>query len=94
MPEALDGLLEGAWAPGHKASFVTRHLLSGRTVTGILEGNSGTFSVFIPELIELQRRGRFPFDELITTFPLEQINEAEAASASGEVIKPVLLMPH
>lgn len=81
-----------AGAPDHKASFATRHLLSGRTVTGIMEGNSVT-SVFIPQLIELHRQGRFPFDELITTFPLAQINEAEAASTSGSVIKPVLLMP-
>lgn len=36
--------------------------------------------------------GRFP-DELITTLPLERRNEAEAASASGEVVEPVLVFP-
>ncbi|MEN9805348.1 MAG: hypothetical protein RIS41_2195, partial [Actinomycetota bacterium] len=38
--------------------------------------------------------GKFPYHELITEFSLDRINEAEAASASGAVIKPVLVMPH
>jgi aryl-alcohol dehydrogenase len=57
---------------------------------GILEG-SAVPQVFIPTLIELWRQGRFPFDKLIKTFPLEQINEAEQAAIKGEVVKPVLL---
>ncbi|MFT7597394.1 MAG: aryl-alcohol dehydrogenase [Acidimicrobiales bacterium] len=81
-----------AGAPDAMASVSPRHVLFGRTITGILEGDSIP-QQFIPELIELHRAGRFPFDELITTFPLDQINEAEAASHHGEVIKPVLLMP-
>lgn len=81
-----------AGGPDQTATISPRHLLMGRTVTGILEGDS-VAAVFIPQLIELHRRGRFPFDELITTYPLAEINEAEAASLSGEVIKPVLLMP-
>ena len=39
---------------------------------------------------QLNADGKFPFHELITRFPIDQINEAEAASASGAVIKPVL----
>lgn len=74
------------------AEVSPRHLLFGRTITGILEGNSIP-QLFIPQLIDLQRRGRFPFDELITRFPLAEINEAEAASHAGDVIKPLLLMP-
>ena len=54
-----------------------------------MEGDS-TPEEFIPHLAALHAEGRFPYDELITTFPLDQINEAEAASASGAVIKPVL----
>jgi aryl-alcohol dehydrogenase len=49
--------------------------------------------VFIPKLITLWRQGMFPFDKLIKTFRLDEINEAERASADGSVIKPVLL-PH
>jgi aryl-alcohol dehydrogenase len=63
--------------------------LPGRTVVGIIEGNAVP-QVFIPKLIDLWRQGAFPFDRLITTFPLSEINEAEKASKTGEVIKPVL----
>ena len=44
----------------------------------------------IPRLAKLNADGLFPFDELITMFPLSQINEAEAKCKSGEVVKPVL----
>jgi len=64
-------------------------MISGRTITGVMEGDS-TPSEFIPLLARLNADGKFPFDELITRFPIDQINEAEAASASGAVIKPVL----
>ena len=64
-------------------------MIGGRTITGVMEGDS-TPSEFIPRLAQLNADGKFPYHELITTFPIEQINEAEAASASGAVIKPVL----
>lgn len=65
-------------------------LAAGRNVMGILEGDAVP-QVFIPQLIDLWRQGRFPFDRLLQTFPFEEINRAEAASLSGEVVKPVLL---
>ncbi|MEX2293449.1 MAG: NAD(P)-dependent alcohol dehydrogenase [Acidimicrobiales bacterium] len=63
--------------------------LIGKTAIGILEGNTDPHS-FIPRMIELWQAGRFPFDRLIEEFPLDAINEAEEASLSGRVIKPVL----
>ncbi len=65
-------------------------MISGRRIVGVMEGDA-TPSEFIPHLAQLNADGQFPFDELIQTFPLDQINDAEAASASGQVIKPVLL---
>lgn len=65
-------------------------LAFGRTIKGILEGDSVP-KLLIPRLLELWRQGRFPFDQLIRTFPLEQINEAERAMKSGAVVKPVLV---
>jgi aryl-alcohol dehydrogenase len=65
--------------------------LVGKTVVGILEGNTDPHT-FIPRMIKLWQDGRFPFDRLIEEFPLAQINEAEQASLSGRVIKPVLRM--
>lgn len=64
-------------------------MISGRTITGVMEGDS-TPAEFIPYLAQLNADGKFPFDELIVEFPLDQVNEAEAASADGSVIKPVL----
>lgn len=63
--------------------------LVGKTAIGILEGNADPQS-FIPRMIELWQAGRFPFDRLIEEFPLSAINEAEQASLSGRVVKPVL----
>lgn len=66
--------------------------LIGKTVSGILEGGAIP-QTLIPHLISLWREGQFPFDRLIETFPLADINVAEKASLSGDVIKPVLLPP-
>lgn len=66
------------------------HLLSaGRSVRGIVEGGVEPDS-FIPFLIDLYRRGQFPFDRLIKTYPLAAINEAVHDSETGKTIKPVL----
>ncbi|MGI9603174.1 MAG: NAD(P)-dependent alcohol dehydrogenase [Acidimicrobiales bacterium] len=65
-------------------------LISGRRIVGVMEGDSVP-AEFIPRLTDLHASGQFPYDELITTFPIADINDAEAASLSGEVIKPVLL---
>ncbi|MEU0314135.1 NAD(P)-dependent alcohol dehydrogenase [Nocardioides sp. NPDC006273] len=65
-------------------------LATGKTVTGILEGDAVPHEL-IPELIELWRQGRLPFDRLIRTYPMSEINQAEADMASGETIKAVLI---
>ena len=66
--------------------------LWGKRVIGIL-GGEGRSTTLIGTLIELNRQGRFPYERLVTSFPLEQVNEALQASYAGEVVKPVLLMP-
>ncbi|MFQ5381169.1 MAG: NAD(P)-dependent alcohol dehydrogenase, partial [Dehalococcoidia bacterium] len=65
-------------------------MISGRSIRGVMEGDSVTRE-FIPRLAKLNAEGKFPFDELIVEFPLDRINEAEAASKSGEAVKPVLV---
>jgi aryl-alcohol dehydrogenase len=62
----------------------------GRTVKGIIEGDAVPHT-FIPMMIDLWRKGLFPFDRLIETYPLDQINQAEADATSGKVVKPVLI---
>ena len=56
---------------------------------GILEGESIP-DLFIPLLIDLYEKGRFPFDKLIKTYPFEDINQAVADSEKGLTVKPVL----
>lgn len=62
----------------------------GVRVIGIVEGDSDP-DVFIPQLLELHRTGRFPFDKLITFMPFTRINEAVAAQHRGEAVKIVLV---
>lgn len=63
--------------------------LLGLTIRGIVEGDADP-KVFIPELLDLHEKGRFPFERLITTMPLAKINDAVAALHQGEAIKVVL----
>lgn len=65
-------------------------LAPGKTVTGILEGDAVP-RILIPQLIDLWRNGRLPFDRLIRTYPIADINHAEADMASGQTVKPVLI---
>ncbi|MGR6924517.1 hypothetical protein ACU635_60590 [[Actinomadura] parvosata] len=65
-------------------------VLAGRNLMGICEGDAVP-PLHIPALVRLWQQGRFPFEKLITTFPLAHINEAEQAAVAGEVVKPVLL---
>jgi len=80
----------GAPKLGVKAEFdVNNLLLNGRSIRGIVEGDSVP-QVFIPQLIELNQQGRFPFDKLIKFYPFEQINDAVRDSESGATLKAVL----
>ena len=81
-----------AAGPDVTVELSPRHLLFGRQVRGIIEGDAVP-KVFIPRLLELWRQGRFPFERLVESFPLARIADAEAASHDGRVIKPVLVMP-
>ncbi|QQV77381.1 NAD(P)-dependent alcohol dehydrogenase [Sphingomonas aliaeris] len=62
----------------------------GQRVIGIMEGDSDP-QMFIPELIAHHAAGRFPFDRLVRTFPLADINEAIAAQGRGDCVKVVLI---
>ncbi|MFJ2246613.1 NAD(P)-dependent alcohol dehydrogenase [Streptomyces sp. NPDC087862] len=62
----------------------------GRSMSHICEGDAVP-GLLIPRLTGLWQAGRFPFDELIRTYPLADINEAERDCDAGRVVKPVLL---
>ena len=63
-------------------------MLGGISVRGIVQGDSVP-DTFIPHLIDLHLKGRFPFDKLVTKYPFERINQAVEDQASGKVVKPV-----
>lgn len=69
---------------------INRSIGSGWTVKGIIEGDAVP-DTFIPHLIDLYRAGRFPFDRLIRTYRLTEINQAIEDQLSGACIKPVLI---
>src|SRR5262249_6589982 len=79
----------GSSMPGTEVSLNMNSILVGRTVRGIIEGNSIP-DIFIPQLIELYLQGQFPFDQLIGFYPFMEINTALEAAASGNVLKAVL----
>jgi len=65
---------------------------AGKTIIGALEGDSVP-QIFIPRLLAMHEAGTFPFDELITTYPFDQLEQAIADTASGAAVKAVLTMP-
>ena len=65
---------------------------AGKTFIGAIEGDSVP-QIFIPKLIALYEAGLFPFDQLVTTYPFDQIEKAIADTASGAAVKAVLTMP-
>ncbi|MCH1924076.1 NAD(P)-dependent alcohol dehydrogenase [Shewanella sp. C32] len=80
----------GAPKLGTDASFdVNDVLLGGKTIRGIVEGDSNP-KQFIPMLVELYQQGRFPFDKLVKFYDFEQINQAAADSEKGITLKPIV----
>ncbi|RLL67993.1 zinc-binding dehydrogenase [Streptomyces sp. Z26] len=62
----------------------------GRGIRHICEGDAVP-ALLIPRLTRLWQAGRFPFDQLIRTYALDDVNEAERDCEAGRVVKPVLV---
>ncbi len=92
-PRGVCGIV-GAGPVGSEVTLDVLHIMTaGRTLRGIVEGDAAP-QTFIPQLIELYRAGRFPFDRLIRFYPFDQLNAAIADSESGTVVKAVVRMEH
>lgn len=100
LPDAVRSALECLQTPGVCASVGFQglpnqltidqgHLLFGRSLVGVIEGDAVP-QEFVPRMLDLYRQGRFPFDELITTYPFEAINEALDDAHHAKVTKAVL----
>ena len=66
-----------------------RQVLDGRTIVGIIAGDS-VADVFIPQLTESYRRGRLPFDRMLKFYPFDRINQAAEDAQRGKTLKAVL----
>ncbi len=93
---AVDSLMMGGVcgligvAPvGVEANLEMQTILDGRTIKGVVEGDCIP-DIFIPQLIDLYKQGRFPFDRLLKFYSLDQINEAVEDSEKGKTLKAVL----
>jgi aryl-alcohol dehydrogenase len=96
LRQAVDALattgvcgLIGVAPVGMEVTLDMHSILNGRTVRGIVQGDSIP-DIFIPQLIELYKQGRYPFDRMIKFYPLDQINQAAEHSEKGKVLKAVL----
>ncbi|MEO6340249.1 MAG: NAD(P)-dependent alcohol dehydrogenase [Caulobacteraceae bacterium] len=79
-------------ASRERISLNARHMmLGGRRLMGAVQGEAIS-KTFIPKLIALHLQGRFPFDRLLTPYPLAQINQALADAETGAVLKPLIRM--
>ncbi len=65
-------------------------LQGGKTVMSSIEGDSDPQEM-VPRLLEMRAAGTFLMDDLVTTYPADQINQAVADVTSGAVVKPVLV---
>lgn len=86
-------VLLGSARKGTEVSFEMPVLQNGRTVRGVIQGDSVP-KEFIPMLVDHIMAGHFPVEKMITFYPLSDINRAATESAAGKTIKPVLRMPH
>jgi aryl-alcohol dehydrogenase len=73
----------------NEITFNQGHLLFGRTLIGVIEGDADPH-VFIPHMLDLYRAGRFPFDRLVKAYPIAKINDAIDAAHHGHVVKAVV----
>jgi aryl-alcohol dehydrogenase len=74
----------------HDLVLGPQSLGGGKAVTAVYEGDAVP-QIEIPRLVELWRKGRFPIEKLVATYPLSSIDDAERDMGAARVVKPVLL---
>ena len=70
-------------------SIPTTDILWGRTVKGVVEGDSIP-DLFVPDLIRMYEEGDLPLEKLFTFYDFEDINQAIMEFHQGKSIKPIV----
>ncbi|CUX68783.1 NAD(P)-dependent alcohol dehydrogenase (plasmid) [Agrobacterium tumefaciens] len=65
-------------------------MVFNRKIQGAILGDQIP-QLFIPQMVELNQAGLFPFERLVTKYPFDKINEAISDAEAGRVIKPVIV---
>jgi aryl-alcohol dehydrogenase len=65
-------------------------MMNGKVIRGTVEGDSDPQEM-IPRLLALAASGAFDVDDLITTYPVSEVNNAVEDALAGAVVKPVLV---
>lgn len=89
-PGGTCGLIGAPPFGAHASIDVNQVLALGRTLRGIVEGEAVP-DVFLPRLIELWQRGRFPVERIMSRYDFDDIDHAAHDAEAGRVIKPVLM---
>jgi aryl-alcohol dehydrogenase len=75
--------------PGATIPLDVNHMLDGRRLMGVSEGDSVP-QLFVPTLVDLYEQGRLPIDRLIRRYPFKDIERAAADARAGTTVEPVL----
>jgi len=99
LREAIESLapggtcvLLGSARRGNEVSIEMPFLQDGRILRGVVQGESVP-KEFIPRLVDLIVKDKFPIQKMIKFYDFADINVAAQESSSGVAIKPVLRMP-
>ena len=84
-------VLLGSARSGTEVSFDMPFLQFGRSVRGVIQGESHP-QEFIPKLVDFLMQGKMPVERMMTFYPLADINRAAHEASQGTAIKPVLRM--
>ncbi len=90
-PLGTAGVIGAPRAGSEVALDVNTVLTGGRTLRGIVEGDSMP-QLFVPALVRYWEQGRFPVERLITFYDFDAIEQAARDAQEGRTIKPVLRM--
>lgn len=66
-------------------------LTQNKTISSLQEGDAVP-KILIPKIIDMYKKGKFPFDKFIKKYDFEDINQAIKDTETGVVIKSVLII--